>query len=143
MMQNVCINQTTSPAPIFLSAPNHVVLVAEEAVVHFLQWDFGIMGLSKSQSSKVPFSFSAILPYHFFNPLNPSNPYSYQLFERIAIYGVPDTNQAIGCLWWGERRQWRVLCRQATSVSAICRRRLLVVRYIFLICSLIFTGPIP
>ena len=128
---------------VLLSAPDHIVLVAEEAVVHFLQWDFGIMGLSKSQSSKVPFSFFAIYAISFFYPLAPSNPYSYQFFERIAIYGVSDTNQAIGCLWWGERRQWRVLCRQATSVSAICRTRALVVRYVFLICSLIFTGPIP
>ena len=61
-----------------------------------------------------------------------------------VLNGVPDINQAIGCLWWeewkthckiwgpqkqlqnwfgGERRQSCALCRPAASDSTICRTR--------------------
>ncbi len=35
----------------------------------------------------------------------------------FLLIGDPDANQAKGCLWWGERRQWCALFRLAKSAK--------------------------
>ena len=60
----------------------------------------------------------SLFTVHFAVAFSPSAAYL-----RQGYSGVPDANQAKGCLRWGERRQSCALCRSATSDSAICRTR--------------------
>ena len=60
---------------------------------------------SESDSSSIEdpppsaiFSFFYFLIYIFYQFIGTQT--------KPSSFGVPDTNQAFGCLWWGERRQW-------------------------------------